>query len=265
MVKALHFKGDKKPKKRKRTEIKTEDSDGEDSKALVQASEDHEDDSWVSAEAVADISGPIMIVLPTQPHTSLACDSNGRVFASEIENMTDDQPATAEPHIVQQVWVANRVAGSETFSFKGHHGMYLSCDKFGVLSATREAISPEESFSCIAVPHTPSALALQTQRDGFLRVDEKKKVGDTSIRGDAEAIEFTSTLRIRMQARFKPKLKVAKEEKAKSKISRKELEDAAGRKLDDEEVKKLKRARRDGDYHEAMLDIKVKSSHDKFA
>jgi protein FRG1 len=68
-----------------------------------------------------------------------------------------------------------------------------------------------------------------------------------------------------MQARFKPKNKDEKAEKIRAKISRKELENQAGRRLDDDEVKMLKKARRDGDFHEAMLDIKVKSSHDKFS
>ena len=68
-----------------------------------------------------------------------------------------------------------------------------------------------------------------------------------------------------MQARFKPKLKASKEEKAREKISRKELEAAVGRKLEDGEVRKLKKARREGDYHEALLDIKVKNKHDKYS
>lgn len=68
-----------------------------------------------------------------------------------------------------------------------------------------------------------------------------------------------------MQARFKPKLKASKEEKALSKISRKELEEIIGRRLEDDEVRKLKKARREGNFHETALDMKVKSSHDKFA
>lgn len=67
-----------------------------------------------------------------------------------------------------------------------------------------------------------------------------------------------------MQARFKPKLKATKEEKAREKISRKELEEAVGRRLEEEEVRTLKRARREGDYHEQLLMLKVKSKHDKF-
>ena len=68
-----------------------------------------------------------------------------------------------------------------------------------------------------------------------------------------------------MQARFKPKLKASKEEKAREKISRKELEEAAGRRLEEDEVRRLKRARREGDYHEALLEIKVKNKHDKYS
>ena len=68
-----------------------------------------------------------------------------------------------------------------------------------------------------------------------------------------------------MQARFKPRLKADKELKAKEKISRKELEEAVGRRLDDGEVKKLKKARVQGDYHEVILDVKVKGKHDKYS
>ena len=68
-----------------------------------------------------------------------------------------------------------------------------------------------------------------------------------------------------MQARFKPNLKASKAEKAREKISRKELEESVGRRLDDDEAKKLKKARREGNYHEVLLDVKIKGKHDKFA
>ena len=68
-----------------------------------------------------------------------------------------------------------------------------------------------------------------------------------------------------MQARFKPRFKADKAEKAREKISWKQLEEAAGRKLEEGEVKKLKRARREGDYHEQLLTIKTKSKHDKYS
>jgi protein FRG1 len=129
MVKPLTFKGDKKVKKRKRVDTAEKFGDGEKSTstevAISKIERDDpavEDDSWVTAEATGDVVGPIVLVLPSEPPTCIACDINGKVFASPLENIIDNDPSTAEPHDVRQVWVANRVAGTETFSFKGHHG-----------------------------------------------------------------------------------------------------------------------------------------------
>src|SRR6201992_382841 len=146
MVKPLTFKGDKKVKKRKRAPAEDDHANPSTSKALVQQSSasQPEDDTWVSAEAITDIAGPIVLVLPTDEPSALACDINGKVFALQVENIVDNDPSTAEPHDVRQVWIANRVAGSEKFSFKGHHGRYLGCDRAGILSASREAVGPEE-------------------------------------------------------------------------------------------------------------------------
>lgn len=140
---------------------------------------------------------------------------------------------------------------------------YLSCDKLGILSASREAISPEESFLCIPSPETPESFSVQTVREKFLTIVEESKTPE--IRGDADSISYNTTFRIRMQARFKPRLKANKESKTKEKVSRKELEEAVGRKLEEDEIKRLKRARVQGDYHEAILDVRVKGKHDKYS
>jgi protein FRG1 len=139
----------------------------------------------------------------------------------------------------------------------------LGCDRLGILSTSREAISPEETFKCVICETQPGHFTLETSRATFLTVD-----GDATppaIRGDANQPSESTAIRIRMQARFKPKHKAEKVEKVRAKISRKELEDEVGRKLEDDEVKKLKKARRDGNFHEVMLDVKVKGKHDKFA
>ncbi|RQM05910.1 hypothetical protein DH86_00002222 [Scytalidium sp. 3C] len=136
------------------------------------------------------------------------------------------------------------------------------------METTTEAISPLETFHCIPTADTPGTFQIQTLRDTFFTIKPSTSSKANSlpeIRGDADSITFNTTLRIRMQARFKPKLKASKEEKAKEKISRRELETAAGRRLDDDEVKRLKRARREGDYHEVLLDLKVKNKHDKYS
>ncbi|KAI9665379.1 MAG: hypothetical protein M1831_001817 [Alyxoria varia] len=275
MVKPLAFKGDKKPKKRKRAaEDEAPNSSEHSSKAVAAPSGTdtgtyEEDDTWVTATEPGDLSGPIIIVLPTSPPSCIATDMHGRVFASALENLVDDNPESAEPHNVRQVWVANRVAGTESVSLKGHHGKYLGCDKYGIMSATREAVSLEEQFYCVPAPEGSAGMfALKTGRDTHVGVgngEESKELEKTPVRGDKEEIKVESTLRIRMQARYKPKLKVSREEKARERISRKELEEAVGRRLEEDEVKRLKKARREGNYHEALLDVKVKGKHDKFA
>lgn len=269
MVKALSFKGDKKPsKKRKRV---AEDSQDGSSKALTTTTSTDagpdEDENWVTADSLSDIAGPVMLVLATtSPVTCLATDAMGKVHASGVENMVEDAPQTAEPHLVSQVWIATRVVGSEgDFTFKGHHGRYLGADKFGVFEAAREAMGTEETFR-LQLAEVEGMFDVKTGWGTFLAVNGEKSPPE--VRGDAEEAGENTRVRIRMQARFKPQHKVEKAEKVRAKISRKELEEAAGRKLEDEEVKKLKKARREGDYHEAMLDIKTKgknAKHDKFA
>lgn len=106
---------------------------------------------------------------------------------------------------------------------------------------------------------------IRTTRDKLFSATQDKAV---EVRADADDDDETSpscAIRLRMQARFKPVHKAAKEEKANEKISRAQLEQAVGRKLDDAEVKLLKKAWKDGTYHEALLDVKVKGKHDKFA
>ncbi|KAK5171021.1 uncharacterized protein LTR77_004165 [Saxophila tyrrhenica] len=258
MVKALTFKGEKKPsKKRKRTANEAQDDAAPTSKQLVPAADEapDDDDNWVSADALSDISGPVMLVLPTDPLTCLATDAFGKVHASPVENMVEDAPSTAEPHLVSQVWIATRVVGSDgDFTFKGHHGRYLGCDQYGICSATREAISPEETFRCSPSEAEAGMFDIRTGRSTYFAVDDEKSPPE--VRGDAAEVGDAAHIRIRMQARFKPKHKVEKAEKVRAKISRKELEDEVGRRLEDDEVKRLKKARREGDYHEVMLDVK---------
>lgn len=130
MVKPLSFKGDKKkPKKRKRN---TEDIDNENpdrskssmpsDKAINASSAAEQDQAWVSASLPTDIAGPVVLVLPSSPPTCIACDANGKVYASEVGNMIEGDARTAEPHDVRQVWVATKVAGTDGLNFKGHHG-----------------------------------------------------------------------------------------------------------------------------------------------
>ncbi|KAL5614961.1 hypothetical protein BROUX41_005029 [Berkeleyomyces rouxiae] len=283
MVKALVFKGDKKPKKRKRTAATDEtDRAGQSSTSGAvaphgpEAAIDSEnDDSWVSADQPSDISGPLMIVLQTgeghRPH-ALSCDATGKVFALAVENIVDGNVSSAEPHDVRQVWVANKVAGTESFRFKGAHGKFLSCDSYGLLSANSEAVSSLESFTIVSTTSSgPGTFYIKTSHGKHICIkatSSTSKSASYEIRGDADTADLDSdsaVLRLRMQARFKPRVKTAKEDRIKDKVSRKDLETAVGRKLEDDEVRKLKRARKEGDYHEQLLMLKVKGKHDKYS
>lgn len=125
MVKPLAFKGDKRSKKRKAPHADPDPVEDEDSKErTVQnaTAEAGDDDSWVTAEAASDVTGPVIFALPSTKPTCIACDANGKVFASELENIVEGDLATAEPHDVRQVFIANRVAGTDEISLKGHHG-----------------------------------------------------------------------------------------------------------------------------------------------
>ncbi|KAI1334107.1 actin-crosslinking protein [Xylariaceae sp. FL0016] len=273
MVKPLSFKGDKKPKKRKRTDNDPSAEAARSSDTIAASGHtshhiDHdpeEDDSWVSADTIADIVGPVMLVLPTQPPTCLACDANGSVFTDPIANIVDGNPTSAEPHDVRQVWVVNKIYGTDNYRFKGRYGKYLSCDKYGILSATSEAVAPPETWSVTETVAASGTFQLRTQRETFVTIQVPTKAnGALEVRGDANEAGPDTALRIRLQARFKPRLKASKESKEKIKVSRKELEEAVGRRLEEDEVRMLKRARREGDYHEQLLDLKSKNKHDKY-
>ena len=128
MVKALTFKGDPKAHKKKRKRVDGAETNNENALSTTNPTlntNEDDDENWVSAEAISDISGPVMLVMPTNPVTCAAVDQLGAVFASRVENMVEDSPGTAEPHDVRQVWIATQIVGTEDrFTFKGHHGRY---------------------------------------------------------------------------------------------------------------------------------------------
>ncbi len=299
-IKPLAFKGDKKSssssRKRKAAAADLHPNDPPSTGTLATSAASSnpahpdapaEDDTWVSADAPTDLSGPIIFVLPTQPTPcALACDDVGSVFPSQLENLIHGDPATAEPHDVRQVWIATQIPGAGggdvLVSFKGSNGRYLGCDRGGFLRAEAVAVGVGEGFRVSvadAEENGGKGRFLVGSGTGSGEGDEKEQkiryvcVGEGrdgsrkawEVRGDGEGITDRSMLRIRMQARFKPRLKANKEMKAKEKISRKELETAVGRRLEDDEVKRLKKARRNGTYHEEVLDVRVKGKHDKFA
>lgn len=154
---------------------------------------------------------------------------------------------------------------------------YLSCDKNGILDASASAISPYETFLPIPSQSNDKTISLQVARgdlERFLSFVEPpdSDSGPSShrkirFRGDADTVSPQTAMHVRMQARFKPAPPATKEKNTAvhGRMSRLELETAAGRKLDDDEVKTLRKSRKEGNYHEVLLDIRVRGKHDKFA
>ena len=139
MVKPLAFKGDAAPKKKRKHAARPSSPSAASPPPSSTPTAGDDDDTWVAADAASDLAGPVLLVLPppnathSRPSTGdsptitcIACDANGEVFSSALENAIEgaDPSATAEPHDVRQVWVASRVAGTGegVVSLKGHHG-----------------------------------------------------------------------------------------------------------------------------------------------
>jgi protein FRG1 len=284
-VKPLSFKGDKKPSKKRKHRTEDEPSFQSNTTTDEVSTEDSE---WTTPDNPSDLTGPVLMILPTSPPTALASDAHGSIFASPLENLIDGVPETSEPHDVRQVWVASSVPGTGStgegtreIGFKSSHGGYLSCDSIGVLGAKREARGMEEGFVVEQFEiegkvrwRMRTAASKSSEGESGRRyistttkdtATSNSKSVSVSIRGDGEADSPSTYMIVKMQAKFKPRVQQNKEIKAKEKISRKELEQAVGRRLEDDEVKRLKRAKKDGTFYEEVLDVRVKGKHDKFA
>jgi protein FRG1 len=107
-------------------------------------------------------------------------------------------------------------------------------------------------------------------------VDEVAAGGKTEIRGDADSVGFNETFTLRIQARLRKKSKTALVVSSEPKASRRDLEKmyipcleptkfSVGKPLTDEQVKELRRAKKEGWFNSALLDIRTKSKSDKYA
>jgi protein FRG1 len=144
MVTKLKFKGEK-TKKRKRTYDDPE-SQG------TSTRDDADDQGWVDAASLEDIStGPLFITFNSSPPVALASDPLGKIFASalKVKYEEDVEFSNVEPDDVRQVWIATRLAESSKISLKTATGKFLSCDKIGLLSASKEAIGPQEEWQLV--------------------------------------------------------------------------------------------------------------------
>ncbi|KAG2180914.1 hypothetical protein INT43_008494 [Umbelopsis isabellina] len=272
----LTFKGDKENKKKKKRKADSEDR-----------SHDKESSSegWVLCDQLDDLVGPLFITHPSDPAICLTVNDLELLVPYPIPNLYDESPA---PTITNQVFIGARVVGSSSaFTLKSSLGKYLSSDKFGVVSIDREAVSMIEEWK---PTFTDGGVGFQNAYDKFLMVDEIAGGGNTlpvhaekqqydsdsglffsgfKIRADAESLGFCETFRVYCQARFKRK----------AKMSKKEVVDASGVELDnikkfqswgssrhmgtEQDMRELKRAKKQGNLSETLLDRRSKMKSDR--
>ena len=154
MVKPLSFKGDGPARKKRKHAVQPSSpsaAEPHNTSTSTPATID-DDDTWVPADVASDLAGPVLLILPPPssvasapssdtpaPLICLACDANGEVFSSPLKPAAGDADSNAalQPHDVRQVWVANRVAGTDegVVSLKGHHGKYVYASGSTVHSA----------------------------------------------------------------------------------------------------------------------------------
>lgn len=261
-TKKLSFKGDA-PRKRKRAAVPKSSVDSTSLSAVPATSKvsakSKDDEGWLDAETLEDINGPIMVAYRFDDAVSLVSDIRGSVFTIHIDPVPK-LLSDATPHDVRQVYVASPILSRPVgvVSLKnGATGKYLGTDRFGDVRCEKDAISPAEEWTMVK---RPDGWSIQSAFDSFLSISK------TGVRGDAQEIGFCETFKIRIQAQNRSK-------KAKTSIAgassmtlttKKELEDKCDRKLDLEELEKLRTAERNGELGEAILDMRVKGRSDKF-
>lgn len=254
MTSALRFKGDVKRPKSKSAK----------KKKIIETPSDQAVEGWTSASHFKDLKGPI--VLSAQTPKGIACiaaDAEGKLYISlDVDILSDSESPinTVEPNNTQQVFVISLLAfnkgDQEQFSFKTSRNTYLSADKIGKVDAKASAIGSGEMFSAI---NNGNRWLLKGSNGQFLSVtsDDSTKSG---LRVElTEEPETFFTLRIQSTSKYVEPLSTTL---STGKISTKELEAKMDRRLTDMEVRKLKRAYKDGKLNEALLDMRLKSKTD---
>nr|CAG8484357.1 11886_t:CDS:2 [Entrophospora candida] len=270
--KKLIFKGDKERKKKKKRKVEETKSE-----------EDVNDDGWVLAESKEDLMGPLFFIFNSEPLSCLHCFENDHSIGVKAIPPKNNNLANCEPEEVNAVFVGASIVGSSSdhrITLKTYDGKYLASDKFGVITADREAIGPQEEWIPII---RDDGIALQSYYDKFLSVDEiaadeeggggggnSSGSGRYKLRADVETIGFCETWKVKCQARLRKKQKITQKE-TKS-ISEFEVDQIkkyqawGGGKVNKthEDVTELKKAKKEGKFAEALLDRRAKVKADRY-
>jgi protein FRG1 len=129
------------------------------------------------------------------------------------------------PNEVGQVWVTTRVAGTSTINLRTAEGKFLSCDKFGVVTADREARGPQEEWTPIVLDD--GMVAFKNIYDKYLGIDEVAG-GNIQLRGDSESIAFGERFWVKVQNEYKRK--AGEDERKKKEVNAPQKIDEVGSK-----------------------------------
>jgi protein FRG1 len=187
--------------------------------------------AWVPAESILDVNGPAFIyqnlasssasegetipyaiqfnptllsITPTSVlPPSLAEQASFLPDTEGLESGAAIAGVETTPTNVHQVWIANRVAGSETWTFKSAEGKFLGAtDRHGSVNALSEARGPLECWSLVHVP-SKGGIAIKAAQEGggYLTLDEVAG-GKVILRADGESAE-ECVWQVRLQWKYR--------------------------------------------------------------
>ena len=157
--------------------------------------------AWVRCVDVEDVvSGPIYVLCYGGDYCLTLSEDNR--FGLQRVNL--NETGHPEPSLVQQVLVCHRVGETDKIAFKSAWGRYVASDKFGQVSAEREAIGPQEEWLAIL---REDGMAFESYLKQYLRVDLPNK-----IRADSESVGFNETFLVFCQAEKRKRRKSVKED-----------------------------------------------------
>ena len=87
---------------------------------------------WLSRERAKEDDFEVVEGSPTVTGTSIS-DEHSSVWPAMPQNLN-----TVETAEVKQVWVINKIHGTDKYSLKSDHGKYFSCDKLAYCMLPRK-------------------------------------------------------------------------------------------------------------------------------
>ncbi|KDN43189.1 hypothetical protein K437DRAFT_237295 [Tilletiaria anomala UBC 951] len=246
----LSFKGEAKKKHKPRS---TSSSGGPSSKADGKRKRSPESDAeeyggdeqaWVPAESAIDVNGPCFLFQELQDPSSSKPIPYTLQFNSTLQSIVPISIAPPDlgnqqilltgeeggeeagamiaaievsPTHVHQVWVANRVAGSTTWSFKsGAEGRFIGADKHGAIHAESEARGPQEGWEIEPIRSGAGGLAVKSAVHGRYLTLGTVAGGKTVLRADADRAEECAW-QVRVQWKYRHQAR--QEARAKMEVS----------------------------------------------